>query len=70
MMHVSSSSASSRRLGFRIHAFAFVVANVLMTALNLYFGEPYWFFWPLLGWSIGILAHWFFILGPGAPSGQ
>ncbi|WP_423069071.1 hypothetical protein [Devosia sp. CN2-171] len=40
------------------------------TALNLYFGEPYCFIRPLLGWSAGVLAHWWFVLGPGARSGE
>lgn len=70
MIHASSTSAASRRLGFQIHALAFVAGIALMTALNLYFGEPYWFFWPLIGWSVGILAHWFFVLGPGARTGE
>ncbi len=61
-----SFSSSDRRRGFQIHAFVFVVAIVLMTALNLYLGEPYWFYWPLLGWGVGVVAHWWFVLGPGA----
>ena len=69
-MHASSSSISSRRRGFQIHAAVFVIAMFLMTALNLYFGEPYWFFWPLPGWGIGIFAHWWFVLGPGAKQGS
>jgi hypothetical protein len=38
--------------------------------LNLSLGEPYWFQWPLLGWGVGIVAHWFFVLGPGAAPSQ
>ena len=64
------SSSVNRKRAFQIHAFVFVVANALMTGLNLYFGEPYWFVWPLLGWGVGILAHWWFVLGPGAQTGE
>ena len=38
----------------------------LLLAINLWKGAPYWIFWVLLGWGIGLLAHWFFVLGPGA----
>jgi 2TM domain len=68
IMHAGSSY--SQRRGFQIHAFVFVVALAVMTAINLYFGQPYWFIWPLLGWGIGIVAHWWFVLGPGAQAGN
>ena len=64
-----SQAGSSRRRGFQIHAFVYVVCIVVMTVLNLYFGVPYWFVWPLLGWTIGVVAHWWFTLGPGTPAG-
>lgn len=66
MMHTKTVTAAGQRLGFQIHAAAYIVGIVVMTALNLYFGEPYWFVWPLLGWTIGVIAHWWFVLGPGA----
>jgi hypothetical protein len=62
MMHTGSNG----RLGFNIHAFAFVVGIVVMIVINFYLGPPYWVIWPILGWGIGIIAHWFFVLGPGA----
>ena len=58
------------RLGFQIHAFAFVVGILGMVALNVILGEPYWVIWPLLGWSVGLIAHWWFVLGPGARTGS
>lgn len=67
---MQAGSSSTRRLGFQIHAFVFVVGIVVMIATNLYFGEPYWVIWSLLGWGIGILAHWFFVIGPGAKQGN
>jgi hypothetical protein len=57
---------SGRKLGFQIHAFAFVATMVLLVAINLAKGPPYWFLWVLLGWGVGLLAHWWFVLGPGA----
>jgi 2TM domain-containing protein len=39
---------------------------ILLLAINLWKGPPYWILWVLLGWGIGLFAHWFFVLGPGA----
>ena len=41
-------------------------AIVLLLAVNLLIGSPYWVQWVLLGWGIGLFSHWFFVLGPGA----
>jgi len=60
-------SRSQRIRGFNIHAFAFVATMALLLAINLSKGEPYWIVWVLLGWGIGLLAHWWFALGPGKP---
>jgi hypothetical protein len=47
-----------RNLGFKIHFAAFVAVNLLLLAVNL-LTTPHllWFYWPLLGWGIGIVAH-------------
>jgi len=46
---------------------------VLLVAINLLTGSPYWVLWVLLGWGTGILSHWFEVLGllcaAGAPDG-
>ena len=60
-------SPSEKKLGFRIHAIAFVLTMALLLVINLWIGAPYWVQWVLLGWGIGLLAHWWFVLGPGAP---
>jgi len=59
-------SLSQRKRGFNIHAFVFVASIIVMVGLNLWLGQPYWVVWVLLGWGIGIVSHWFFVLGPGA----
>jgi len=66
---IDATPAHQRR-AFQIHAFVFVVAMIGMAILNFTLGEPYWVVWPLIGWSIGLLAHWWFVLGPGARAGQ
>jgi uncharacterized membrane protein len=35
----------------------YVAVNTGLLILNLMAGRPLWFFWPLLGWGIGVLAH-------------
>lgn len=59
-------SPERQALGFRIHAIAFVAVMLLLVVINLVLGSPYWVLWVLPGWSIGILSHWWFVLGPGA----
>jgi hypothetical protein len=59
-------SPEGKALGFRIHAAAFVIVMLLLAAINLLTGPPYWVLWVLPGWSIGLLSHWWFVLGPGA----
>lgn len=45
-------------MGFYIHLTAFVVVNALLLFVNLTTSpERLWFYWPLLGWGIGIIAH-------------
>ena len=56
--------SSGNRTGFRIHATVFVAVNLLLIAIwaSLLLtndGTSYpWFIWVLLGWGIGIAAHW------------
>lgn len=59
-------SLADRRRGFAIHAFVYVLAIAAMVVINLVTGAPYWVVWVVPGWSIGLFAHWFFVLGPGA----
>jgi len=44
--------------GFRIHLAAYILVNALLIAINLLLTpDRLWFYWPLLGWGIGIIAH-------------
>ena len=63
---MTSSVPAKARRGFQIHAFVCVATVVLLVAINFATGAPWWVQWPFLGWGIGILAHWWFVLGPGA----
>ena len=58
--------------GFYIHATIFVVVNVALFAINVLVGGVWWFYWPLLGWGIGLGVHALamFGFGGGGPWGR
>lgn len=44
--------------GFYIHFFIYILINAFLAILNLVTSPDHiWFYWPLLGWGIGLLAH-------------
>jgi hypothetical protein len=44
--------------GFFFHFSSYVLVNAILIAVNLLVTPQHlWFFWPLLGWGIGLLAH-------------
>ena len=43
--------------GFYTHATAFVLVNIGLFIINLIAGGSWWFFWPLIGWGIGLGVH-------------
>lgn len=52
--------------GFYLHLTVYVLVNALLIAINLltYPKAPvYWFYWPLAGWGVGVVAHAFFGTG-------
>jgi hypothetical protein len=59
-------SESHKRLGFNIHMIVFILTMALLAIINVAVGPPWWVLWVLLGWGIGLLSHWWFVLGPGA----
>ncbi len=58
--------------GFYIHASVFVVVNVALFAINAGVGGGWWFYWPLIGWGIGLGLHALgvFGFGGGGPWGR
>ncbi len=58
--------------GFYIHATAFVLVNLVLFAINVLVGGAWWFYWPLIGWGIGLGAHALgvFGFGDGGPWGR
>ncbi len=44
--------------GFFFHFSAYVLVNAILLAVNLLLTpQKLWFFWPMLGWGAGLLAH-------------
>lgn len=44
--------------GFYGHAVSFVAVNAFLIYINLkYTPQELWFFWPVLGWGIGLVLH-------------
>ena len=49
------------RYWFKWHLAAYVAANAAMTTSNiLLIPERLWFYWPLIGWGIGLACHYVF----------
>jgi hypothetical protein len=47
------------RRGFAQHLAWYVLVNAFLVAVNLLAGGPLWFFWPMLGWGLGVVSHAF-----------
>jgi len=48
---------AGRRFGLLAHFVTFATVNFLLLAVNFVLGGGYWFFWPLLGWGVGVFLH-------------
>ncbi|PIV27969.1 MAG: hypothetical protein COS36_03825 [Candidatus Altarchaeum sp. CG03_land_8_20_14_0_80_32_618] len=47
--------------GFSVHLVVYVLVNIMLIAINLiYSPKAIWFFYPLIGWGIGISMHYLF----------
>ena len=59
-------------VGFYVHASAYVLVNIGLFVINVLVGGGWWFYWPLLGWGIGLTAHavGVFGFGGGGPWGR
>ena len=53
--------------GVYVHAVVYVLGNISLFLINILSTPEFlWFYWPLLGWGIGLLAHAAIIFGlPG-----
>jgi hypothetical protein len=42
---------------FQVHLTAYLLVNLALFLINVATPGSWWFFWPLLGWGAGLLAH-------------
>ncbi len=56
--------------GFYAHATAYVLVNIGLFAINLLAGGGWWFYWPLLGWGVGLGLHALNVFAIGGRFGQ
>jgi hypothetical protein len=52
--------------GFYRHLGTYLLVNLLLFAINMItMPDALWFYWPLLGWGVGLAAHAFrvFVIG-------
>ena len=46
---------------FSVHLVVYVLVNAMLIAINfIHSPEDIWFFYPLIGWGIGISMHYLF----------
>lgn len=47
--------------GFQVHFVVYIIINLMLAAINIvYSPKVIWFFYPLLGWGIGMSIHYLF----------
>ena len=51
--------------GFYIHLIVYAVVNLILFSINMIVSpDSLWFFWPLMGWGIGLAMHVLSVFGP------
>jgi hypothetical protein len=56
--------------GFYTHAITYVLVNIGLFVINLFTGGGWWFYWPLIGWGIGLVVHALSVFAFGGTFGQ
>lgn len=52
--------------GFYIHLGVYLFVNLFLVLLDILITPAsLWFYWPLLGWTIAIVAHGYSVFGAG-----
>jgi hypothetical protein len=52
--------------GFYIHLGVYVIINAALFAINMITNpDALWFYWPMIGWGIGLAIHLFAFLAEG-----
>jgi hypothetical protein len=58
--------------GFYVHATIYVLVNLGLFVINWVTPGNWWFYWPLIGWGVGLLIHALvmFVFGGRGPWGE
>lgn len=57
--------------GFYSHLFIYFIVNLALFFINLATAPgKWWFYWPLIGWGIGIFAHGFSVFATSGRFGR
>lgn len=43
--------------GFNVHVAIYLVVNLVLMVIDLLTPGGYWFYWPLIGWGLWVVAH-------------
>ena len=43
--------------GFYTHLAVYLVVNAGLFLINFVTSDTWWFYWPMIGWGIGLAAH-------------
>jgi hypothetical protein len=46
-------------MGLRLHLAAFIGVNAALHLINVFAGEGWWAFWPLVAWAPLLAVHYF-----------
>lgn len=50
--------------GFYVHLFVYIIVNFGLFMINIITAPgAFWFYWPLIGWGIGLFIHGFSVFG-------
>lgn len=57
--------------GFYTHLIVFAIVNLVLFLINLFNrSSGWWFYWPLIGWGIGIIIQAYHTFIPGGLLGS
>lgn len=56
--------------GFYIHFAIYIGVMVLLLLIDVLTPGGWWFYWPLLGWGLGVAGHAFSVFGISALLGS
>ena len=43
--------------GFYVHLITYILTNAGLLLIDVLTDDEWWFYWPLLGWGIAVVAH-------------